>query len=207
MADTTKPTTSSTANDPTARAARQVAATTDAIDRSVEALAAEVTDAGLDRHGAIVNHLKGHYGVTHGNANAVAHAIRRQLAGGSPSEAELLGHQYRGDRAVLRPVLDAVLAAATTLGDDVDVVVQKTGVSLRRSRQFALVQVPSARRVALGLNLGRVGDLDAHASARRLTPTSGMCSHRVDLTAADVADGRLDDEVVALLALAAEHAS
>ena len=80
-------------------------------------------------------------------------------------------------------------------------------MSLRRRRQFALVQVPSATRVALGLNLGRVDDLGARSGVERLTAATGMCSHRIDLTVDDVVSGALDADVVALLALAAEHAA
>lgn len=121
---------------------------------------------------------------------------RQHLAGGRPSDDALLDAQYAGGKAALRPILDAVLARAADLGADVSVVVQKTGVSLRRAKQFALVQVPSAKRVQLSLNL------DATPPGDRVQETTGMCSHRTDLT--DVMD--VDDEVGGWLASAYDRA-
>ena len=73
---------------------------------------------------------------------------------------------------------DAVVSAATTLGDDVEVDPKKSYVSLRRKKQFALVQPSTAKRLDLGLDLKGVepqGRLEASGSF------NAMCSHRVRL--------------------------
>ncbi|MDN4480609.1 DUF5655 domain-containing protein [Demequina muriae] len=182
--------------DPQAQASAQIANIEAATGRSVELFADEVAAAGLEKHGEIVAHFKASHGLTHGNANALAHAVRTHLAGGPAEPDALLTLQYAGAKAVLRPILDALVAQASALGDDVDVVVQKTGVSLRRAKQFALVQAPSATRVQLGLNL------DATPPGERVTEASGMCTHRASLTAVD----EVDDEVAGWLSAAYERA-
>ena len=134
-----------------------------------------VKDAGPIKHGEIVAYLKASHGMTHGNANLLAHKVREHLAGGVSSGDDLLEAQYSGAKAALRPVYEEVISAARGLGDDVTVVVQKTGVSLRRSRQFAVVQAAPAARIDLGLNLADTPPTD------RLTSATGMCTHKVAL--------------------------
>lgn len=157
---------------------------------------ASVRTAGVERHGAIITFLKEQHGLSHGNANLVAHRVREVLAGGPAATDDLLEAQYAGPRASLRSVYERLAVVAQGMGPDVQTVIQKTGVSFRRARQFALVQVPSAKRVTLGLNL------DATPQDPRVVEVSGMCSHRVDL--ADV--GAVDGAVEGWIRLAYERA-
>lgn len=170
--------------------ATQVANIESSTGRSMAEWAEDLRAQGLDKHGQMVAWLKSERGMTHGNANLIATRARQGDA--PPPGEDLLEAQYAGPRAGLRPVYDAVVAAARALGDDVDVAVKKTGVSLRRSKQFALVEVPSAKRVVLGLNSKTLEPTD------RLQPASGMCTHKVLLTDA----GQVDDEVREWLATA-----
>jgi predicted transport protein len=155
-----------------------------------------VRSAGVQRHGEIVTLLKSRHGLTHGNANLVALRVREALAGGAPDAAESLDAQYAGTRAHLRPVYERVAAIARGLGPDVQEAIQKTGVSFRRQRQFALVQAPSAKRVTLGLNL------DATPDDPRVRAVTGMCSHRVDLPDA----ASVDEAVAGWIRMAYERA-
>ena len=100
-----------------------------------------------------------------------------------PTPEDLLAAQYAGARVGLRPIYEAVAAIAEGLGGDVQKVIQKSGVSFRRRKQFALVQAPSAKRVQLGLNL------DATPDDPRVLAMSGMCTHRVELTDLAAVDG------------------
>lgn len=151
--------------------------------RSLEEWLALARQAGLEKHGQIVKHLKEAHGLTHGYANLVAHRLRTPAAD-VPAGDDLVATQYAGAKAALRPIYDALLAAARSFGGDVEVAPKKAYVSLRRSKQFALVQPSTATRVDLGLNL------KAEPATERLEPSgsfSAMCSHRVRLaTAADV---------------------
>jgi hypothetical protein len=136
----------------------------------------DVRRTGLEKHSRIVSYLKTEHGLTHGNANLIAHMVREQLAGGPAAAEGLLEAQYAGSKAHLRPILEALKAMAETQGGDVERVIQKTAVSFRRRKQFALVQAASSRRVQLGLNLPTTPDDE------RAREVDGMCTHRVDLT-------------------------
>lgn len=144
---------------------------------------------GLQKHGQIVSMLKTRHGLGHGNANLLSVKARELLDGGPVPDDALLDAQYAGAKAHLRPVHDELVATARALGDDVEVAVQKTAVSLRRRRQFAVVKPASSKRIELGLNLPET------PADERVTETSGMCSHRVDLSG--LAD--LDDAVTSWL--------
>jgi len=162
----------------------------------LEDFSASLRAAGLERHGEMVAWLKTHLGLTHGNANLVALRVREAWAGGAPDASALLEAQYAGAKAALRPVYDRVTDIALHVGPDVRMVIQKTGVSFRRTRQFALVQALSAKRVTLGLNL------DATPDDPRVTAVSGMCSHLVELH--DPAS--VDDAVAGWIRMAYERA-
>jgi hypothetical protein len=151
--------------------------------RSMPEWFAVLEPTGLSKHSDIMNHLKSVHGVTHGFANGIALAYRSR--GESSESDDLVGAQYAGAKAGLRPVYEALVAAAAALGSDVDVVPKKTGVSLRRSKQFALIEAPSARRIQLGLQLRE------HPVTDRLLVGNAMCSHKVNLEAV----GDVDDEL------------
>jgi hypothetical protein len=171
--------------DPKNQAEKQLTNIEESTGMSLDDFAKSIASTDLQRHGEIVGHLKSEFGLGHGNANLIATRFREIRAGGPAADDELLANQYSGAKAPLRPIMEAAVEAARGFGDDVEVVVQKTGVSLRRARQFALVQAPSSKRVQIGLNLGTTPGSD------RIEETSGMCSHRVDVTSLDEIDGEL----------------
>jgi hypothetical protein len=147
-----------------------------------------IADAGANKHTEIVTWLK-QQGLTHGNANALGHAVRALQNGDVATPDALLDAQYARGKAGLRPIHDEIIRRCTTLGDDIEVVVKKTAVSLRRTKQFAMIEARSAKVVRLGFN--RRG---AHA-AGRMQATSGMCTHYVDLGSPQ----EINDEVTSWL--------
>jgi len=162
--------------------------------RSMPEWIAEVEGSGLTRHSEIVAWLKSAHSLTHGFANGIAGAFVNRGASELPDD--LVDAQYAGAKAPLRPIYERVVAAAAELGDDVEVVPKKTGVSLRRSKQFAVVEAPSAKRVQLGLQL------PGEPTTERLLSGNAMCSHRVVLTGLD----EVDDELLDWLRAAYERA-
>jgi len=133
--------------------------------------------SGLSKHGEIVKHLKTEHELTHGYANLVAHYYLKSGASAQPDE-ELVAVQYSGKMSDLKPIYDALLAAATKLGKDVEVAPKKAYVSLRGTKQLALIQPSTATRLDLGLNLKGVapeGRLEASGSF------NSMLTHRVCL--------------------------
>jgi predicted transport protein len=155
--------------------------------------------ANLDKHGDMMRLLKGEYGVTHGFANTIALLYRQRSAGGPPAEADLVAAQYAGAKADLKPIYEAVLTAVHQFGQDVEIAPKKSYVSLRRKKQFAIVQPSTKTRVDLGLNLKEV------EPAERLqggVVFSGMCSHKVAVSS----PAEIDAEVIGWLKYAYEQA-
>ena len=114
--------------------------------RSLHEWFAVLDAAGLEKHGQAMALLKGEHGMTHGFANLVA--LQHRARGVGPVTGEqLVDAQYAGAKAALRPILDRIVAEVSGFGGDVEVAPKKTGVSLRRRKQFALVEAASAKRV------------------------------------------------------------
>lgn len=148
--------------------------------KSLDQWLAVVAASGLDKHGKIVAHLKSDHGMTHGFANLVA---AKALESGA--EVDLVAAQYSGAKADLKPIHDAVVSFAKSLGGDVDIAPKKTSVSLRRKKQFALITPATKTRVDLGLALK--GD----EPSGRLEKGDAMCSHRVRLENVDAFDAEV----------------
>jgi len=157
-----------------------------------------VRNSGLKKHGEIVKLLKADHGFTHGYANLVAHQALRSSAA-HQDDTDLVAAQYAGPKAALKPIYDKLLEAARPFGPDLEVAPKKTYVSLRRKKQFALIQPSTKTRVDLGINLkgqDPAGRLEASGSF------NAMVSHRVRLESpADV-----DAEVAGWLKEAFEQA-
>jgi predicted transport protein len=152
-----------------------------------------VAASGATQHTAIVNWLKSEHGLTHGFANGIALAFRDR---DSVAEPDLVAQQYSGPKAVLLPIYERLVDVAAALGDDVEIAPKKSSVSLRRSKQFALIEAPSAKRIQLGLQLK--GD----PVTDRLLAGNTMCSHKVIVTSVD----EVDEELLGWLREAYERA-
>ena len=112
------------------------------------------------------------------------------------TEEALVDAQYAGAKAGIRPIYEAALAKATGLGADVEVAPKKTYVSLRRTKQFALIKAATRSDIEIGLNLAGEPGTD------RLKETSGMCTHTVRVGSVEA----VDDELQGWLAAAYERA-
>jgi predicted transport protein len=162
--------------------------------------------SGLAKHSEVVKFLKDEHGLGHGYANLIAHEAKGGpgAASGKATATEgedLVAAQYAGAKAELRPIYDALIKTVKTFGPDVEVSPKKGYVSLRRSKQFALVQPSTKTRVDVGIQFKEpprtVTDrLEASGSF------NAMVSHRVRLESVD----DIDTEVVAYLREAYEKA-
>jgi predicted transport protein len=130
----------------------------------------------LEKHGEIIKLLKEKHGLTHGYANLVAHKATGTDAGSAPGGGEdLVGKQYKG-KENLRPWYDKAIAAIKKFGNDVEIAPKNAYVSIRRKKQFALIQPSTKTRLDIGINLKgepAKGKLEASGSF------NAMCSHRV----------------------------
>lgn len=143
--------------------------------KPLEQWLALVKKRALAKHGEIVAWLKDEHGMGHGFANLVAH---RHLnpPGAAPAGDDLVASQYAGKKEALKPLYDRLSAAVSKFGGDVVLEPKKAYVSLRRSKQFGLIQPSTATRLDVGINLKGVAPtarLEASGSF------SAMVSHRV----------------------------
>lgn len=146
-----------------------------------------VRQSGLQKHGEIVKFLKTEHGFTHGYANLVAHQAL-QSGAAHQEDDDLVAAQYAGDKAKLKPIYDAIVKTVKGFGKDVELAPKKAYVSLRRKKQFALIQPSTKTRVDLGVNLKSrepEGRLEASGSF------NAMVSHRVRLESAKEVDAEL----------------
>ncbi|MEN0653143.1 MULTISPECIES: DUF5655 domain-containing protein [Hyphobacterium] len=147
-----------------------------------------VKASGAAKHGDIVKLLKSDHGMTHGYANLVAH---RALASSADmaDAADLVAAQYSGKKAELKPLYDRLIAIVSGFGGDVELAPKKAYVSVRRKKQFAIVQPSTATRLDVGINLGDAapaGRLEASGSF------NAMVSHRVRVERAEDLEGDLE---------------
>ena len=143
---------------------------------------------GLAEDGEIVAMLKRDHDFTHGYANLVAHEVLRSAAAFVDND-DLVESQY-AKRQALRPIYDGILAKVQAFGGDVEVAPKKAYVSLRRAKQFAIVQPSTATRLDVGIKLPGTepaGRLEASGSF------NSMVTHRVRVTAVGEADSELID--------------
>jgi hypothetical protein len=156
--------------------------------RALEEWTKLVRKSGLAKHGQVVKMLKTDHGVTHGYANLIAHKSLATDAASLGGGVDLVDAQYAGDKAALRPIYDRILDAVSGFGADVQVAPKKGYVSLRRKKQFALVQPSTKTRIDVGIKLEGEeprGRLEASGSF------NAMVSHRVKVGLAEEVDGEL----------------
>lgn len=166
--------------------------------KSLEELMQSGLATGLTKHKELQAFFTNEYGLTFGNANALAIFTRDKMKGAAGEEENFVDAQYTGKEA-LRPIYDALITAIAGFGDDVEIAPKRTYVSLRRKKQFGLIQPSTATRVDLGINLKGVepaGRLEKSGSF------NSMVSHRVRLSSAN----EVDDELIGWLRGAYETA-
>lgn len=143
--------------------------------------------SGGAKHGEIVAFLKGEHGLTHGYANLVAHRLLKSAASDVAPE-DLVAQQFAGAKAGLKPIYDRLIEEIRRFGPDVEVSPKKAYVSIRRAKQFAILQPTTTTRMDVGITLKGsppTGRLEASGSF------NAMVSHRVRVTTPAEADAEL----------------
>jgi hypothetical protein len=146
-----------------------------------------VKTSGRSKHGEIVKMLKADHGVSHGYANLIAHKAMESDAG-SADAADLVAGQYAGEKAALRPIYDRILGEVQSFGSDVEIAPKKAYVSLRRSKQFGLVQPTTKTRIDVGVVLRSE---PAKARLEASGSFNAMVTHRVRVETAAEVDAEL----------------
>jgi hypothetical protein len=132
----------------------------------------------LEKHDDMLKLLKSEHGVTHGYANMICLVYREEnSAAPPPTGDDLVAAQY-ARKPETKPIYDALLDAAMQFGPDVEVAPKKTSVSLRRKKQFALIQPTTKTRIDLGIQLKGQAPKGKLESGEMW---GGMCTHRIQL--------------------------
>jgi len=166
--------------------------------KKLEEWIALVNRENFAKHGEVISFLKEKHGLTHGYANLVAHRLKGTDAASVENKDDLVERQYAG-KEHLRPLYDQLLAEIRKFGDDIDVAPKNAYVSVRRKKQFAMLQPATRSRFEIAINLkGQApqGRLEA------VTASNAMCSHRINIAEA----GEIDKEVIGWLKLAYDNA-
>lgn len=156
-----------------------------------------VNSQNFAKHGEIVKFLKETHGLTHGFANLIAHKAKGSDAGSADNQEDLITKQYQG-KEHFKPIYDNLLSEIQTYGKDIEIAPKNTYVSLRRKKQFAILNPATKTRFEIGINLkGQEpkGKLEAEK------PNS-MCSHKIRI--AEIKD--IDQEVFEWIKTAYENA-
>lgn len=146
---------------------------------------------------SVRNWLKSEHGILQNSQWAIADAAARAAGWVRPSVEGYIDAQYQGEKAVLRPIFDALREIIEGLGEDVAVEGRGGYTPFVRKRQFAAVQASTKTRVDLGLRFK-----EAPESALLSTSSlPGQSTHKVGLSSVE----DITDELVGLIRLAYEQ--
>lgn len=134
-----------------------------------------VNKSGFAKHGELVNFLKEKHSFTHGNANTIVHFSKQSHAGAAENSDDLITEQYKG-KENLKPWYDKIMAEINKFGSDVELAPKKAYVSLRRKKQFALIQPSTKDRLDVGVN---IKGITPSGIATAAGSWNAMCTHRI----------------------------
>jgi predicted transport protein len=137
-----------------------------------------VNKSGFAKHGELVSFLKDKHGFTHGNANVVVHFAKQSHAGAAENSDDLITEQYKG-KENLKPWYDKIMAEINKFGSDVELAPKKAYMSLRRKKQFAIIQPSTKDRLDVGLNIKGVAPSGIVEDGSKW---NAMCTHRIKVT-------------------------
>ncbi len=144
--------------------------------KSLETWIAEARATGLKKYKELVGLLKSEHGPSHGYANQIA--LRALAADDAPAVGSdgLIEVQYSGAKSAVRPIYDSLVSVIRGFGPDVEFSPKKAYVSLRRTKQFDVIQPSTATRIDLGLVLKQV---EPSSRLEASESFNAMVTHRV----------------------------
>lgn len=150
------------------------------------------------KHGEIIKFLKDKHGLTHGFANLIAHKAKGSDADSAENKNDLIELQYKG-KEHFRPLYDKLLHEINMFGEAYEIAPKNTYVSLRRRKQFAILQPATKTRFEIGINLK---GQEPKGKLEAIKTPNAMCSHRINLS--EIED--IDNEVIGWLKAAYDSA-
>ena len=156
--------------------------------KTLEQWTAIVNKENFAKHGEVVKFLKEKHSLTHGFANLIAHKAKGSDAGSAENQDDLIVKQYQG-KEHLKPLYDKLMENIQQFGNDIEIAPKNAYVSLRRKKQFAILQPATKTRFEIGIILkGQApeGKLEVVSTA------NAMCSHRINIAGIN----EIDKEVI-----------
>jgi Domain of unknown function (DUF5655)/Domain of unknown function (DUF4287) len=153
--------------------------------KPIAALLEAVRKSGIEKHGEMRSMVMESFKLGYGDANMIVTLARKALSQGEANR-DPLDEIYTGNKAGLRPIHERLLRAIEKFGE-FEIAPKKGYVSLRRSKQFAMIGPKSQERIEVGINLKS----DAGAKRFVAQKPGGMCQYVVSLTALKDVDGEL----------------
>ena len=149
--------------------------------KSLDEWMALVKASGKTKHSEIISMLKTDYAMTHGSANRIALIARGADAASIAKDAaarnsDPVTELYSGAKAGLKPLHDRIVAIIESFGDDIEVAPKKGYVSIRRKKQFCMIQPTTATRIDVGIILK---ETEAAGKLELSGSFNSMFSHRV----------------------------
>lgn len=129
------------------------------------------------KHGEIIKYLKDEHSFGHGFANLVAHKSKGSDAGSVSNSNDLIESQYKG-KEHFKPIYNKLMMEIQKFGNDIEIAPKNAYVSLRRKKQFAILQPATKTRFEIGINLKgqeTMGVLEI------INTANSMCSHRINI--------------------------
>jgi hypothetical protein len=161
--------------------------------KSLDQLAALLRASGLTKHGELRDMLKRDLGLGHGDANTLVHHVLKSDGASAAVDKgadEVLDGIYKGPKAGLRPIHEALMGHIRTFGT-FEEAPKKDYVSLRRKKQFAMIGPATNSRVEVGINVKGLAGTDRLIGL----PPGGMCPFKVKVTTV----AEVDDQLLAWL--------
>lgn len=157
-----------------------------------------VNSENIAKHGEIINFLKETHGLSYGFANLVAHKAKGSDAGSAENQDELITKQYQGKEHFIT-VYQQLMAEIETFGNDIEIAPKNAYVSLRRKKQFALLQPATKTRFEIGIILK---GQESQGKLEKINTANAMCSHKINVAS----ENDIDSEVIDWLRKAYENA-
>jgi hypothetical protein len=149
-----------------------------------------IAASGLVKHTEVVAMLKTEHGIAHGAAYRVS-LLARQASAPAPTSAEAaVDALYTGKKAALRPLHDQLMAVISAFGPDVATAPKKGYISIRRTKQFAMIQPSATGRLDVGLILR---DVPAEGRLEPAGSFNALFTHRVRVMSPDEIDTGLTE--------------
>lgn len=157
-----------------------------------------INKSGLSKHKELVDFLKDKHEFTHGNANMVVHYAKQSHSAAAENIDDLIDDQYKG-KGDLKNWYDTLIKEISAFGEDVEISPKKAYVSLRRKKQFAIIQPSAKARLDIGLNLKNT---TTPPNAEPAGSWNSMCTHRIKIEA----EKSIDKNLINLIKQAYEQA-